>query len=172
MCSLKARMLALFASLLCCGHVGAPRASIPVLLPDLSPVTFQYEHGSSVHAFFNTNPGAELAHWREGQRACANSADFHTTENFTPMAHSSDDDDNYSLPSEGEDSDSEYVDYVEISMPGQQAFLIPRRVPDGGDTQGHEHGTSKIQTKTRRASSPQTISASGLQSHVSGRMQL
>ena len=91
-------MLALLVSLLCCGHVGAPRASVPVLLPDLSPVTFQYEHGSSVREFVRTNPGAELAHWRDGQRACANSAEFQTTEAFTSMAHSSDDDDDYSLP--------------------------------------------------------------------------
>jgi hypothetical protein len=112
-------------------------------------VTFQYEHGSSVHDFFRTNPGAELAHWREGQRECANSAEFQTTENFVSMAHSSSDDsddDDYSLPSEDEDSDSDYVDYVEIAMPGRQSFLIPRRVPDGGDAQEHRPSTSRAQS--------------------------
>lgn len=159
-------MLALLVSLLCCGHVGAPRVSIPVLLPDLSPVTFQYEHGSSVHAFFRTNPGAELAHWREGQHACANSAKFQTTEDFAPMAHSSDDDDDYNLPSEDEDAD--YVNYVEISMPGRQSVSIPHTVPDGGDAQGHGHSTSRKQTRTRRASAEQQKAASRSHSHAGG----
>jgi hypothetical protein len=166
MCSPKARMLALLVSLLCCGHVGAPRASVPVLLPDLSPVTFQYEHGSSVREFVRTNPGAELAHWRDGQRACANSAEFQTTEDFTSMAHSSDDDDDFSLPSEDEDAD--YVDYVEISMPGRQSFSVPRTVPDGGDAQGHGHSTNRKQTRTRRASAEQQKAACGSYSHADG----
>jgi hypothetical protein len=163
-----AGMLALLASLLCCGHVGAPqspRAFTPVLLPECSPVTFQYEHGSSVHAFFRDNPGAELAHWREGQRSCANSAQFDMTGSFFVMAHSSDDDDddNYSQPSEEEDGD--YFNYIKISStPGQQ-----RHAPDGGATQDHERGTSKTQAETRRASSSKTISASGSHSHVSGK---
>jgi hypothetical protein len=162
----QVRLLAFLVSLLCCSHVGAQRASIPVLLPYLSPVTFRYEHGSSLHAFFRTNPGAELAHWREGQRECANSAQFQMTVNFVSMAHSSDDDGDYSLPSE--DEDANYVDYVKISMPGRQSFSIPCTVPDGGDAQGHGHSTNRKQTRTRRASAEQQKAASGSYSHAGG----
>jgi hypothetical protein len=74
------------------------------------------------------------------------------TENFLPMAHSSDDDDDGDYSQRSEDEDEDYADYVEIATTGQQSFFIPRHAPDGGDTQGHEHGTSKTQTGTRRAS--------------------
>jgi hypothetical protein len=79
---------------------------------------------------------------------------------------SSDDDDDFSLPSEDEDAD--YVDYVEISMPGRQSFSIPCTVPDGGDAQGHGHSTNIKQTRTRRASAEQQKAASGSYSHAGG----
>jgi len=88
------------------------------------------------------------------------------TVNFVSMAHSSDDDGDYSLPSE--DEVANYVDYVKISMPGRQSFSIPCTVPEGGDAQGHGHSTNRKQSRTRRASAEQQKAASGSYSHAGG----
>ena len=52
---------------------------IHVQLPDISPVEYSYIPGSTTADFFLSNPGAELAHWRAGQRRWTNSAQWTQT---------------------------------------------------------------------------------------------